>query len=115
MVRQAETHGLSGPAIFHHYMKRLSQRGWAQFSVEHLDTAAGYARSEGWPFRLRSGAREPGWRRGLYMFEGWLEGALGYIMAGGSNRAAVKVSRGSGRRGFGEVLNSNQARIRQFG
>jgi hypothetical protein len=84
-AREAETHGLSGPAIFHHYMKRLSQRGWAQFSVEHLDTAAGYARVRvGHSVFVAERGSQAG-REVCYMFEGWLEGALGYIMTAKGN------------------------------
>src|SRR5215468_3743856 len=32
-AKESVTHGLQGVAVFHHYMKRLSQRGWAQFTV----------------------------------------------------------------------------------
>jgi hypothetical protein len=79
-AKEAETHGLSGAAIFHHYMRRLSQRGWAQFSVEHLDPAAGYARVrvDHSVFVAEHGSHAN--RKVCYMFEGWLEGALGYIM-----------------------------------
>ena len=42
--QEARTHGLAGVEVFHHYMKRLSQRGWAQFKVEScLDHARGNA------------------------------------------------------------------------
>jgi predicted hydrocarbon binding protein len=79
-AREAETHGLSGAALFYHYMKRLSQRGWAQFSVEHLDAAAGYARVRvGHSVFVAERGRQAR-RKVCYMFEGWLEGALGYIM-----------------------------------
>ena len=42
--REAEHHGLSGEDVFRHYMRRLSQRGWAQFRVVELDGASGRAR-----------------------------------------------------------------------
>ena len=84
-AREAETHALSGAEVFHHYMKRLSQRGWAQFSVEHLDPAAGYARvrAEHSVFVAERGSQAG--RKVCYMFQGWLEGALGYIMTVGGN------------------------------
>ena len=31
--KEAECHGLSGVAVFEHYMKRLSQRGWGLFEI----------------------------------------------------------------------------------
>jgi len=42
--REAATHGLAGVAVFHHYMKRLSQRGWGRFKVQAVDAAASTAR-----------------------------------------------------------------------
>ena len=40
---QAKLHGLSGMDVFHHYLKRLSQRGWGKFSLIEADPAAGTA------------------------------------------------------------------------
>ena len=58
--KEAARHGLEGLAVFHHYMQRLSQRGWAQFSVESVDPPAGAARVRA-PFcicvRSRNGCR----------------------------------------------------------
>jgi hypothetical protein len=89
-AREAETHGLSGAAIFYHYMKRLSQRGWAQFSVERLDTAAGYARVrvDHSVFVAERGSQAR--RKVCYMFEGWLEGAVEYIMTTEDNPQQLK-------------------------
>jgi predicted hydrocarbon binding protein len=42
--KEAVTHGISGVEVFFHYMKRMSQRGWGQFTVEEIDSAAGTAR-----------------------------------------------------------------------
>ena len=84
-------HGLSGAAtIFYHYMKRLSQRGWAQFSVERLDTAAGYARVrvDHSVFVAERGSQAR--RKVCYMFEGWLEGAVEYIMTTEDNPQQLK-------------------------
>lgn len=79
-AKEAETHGLSGAAIFHHYMKRLSQRGWAQFAVECLDLSSGYARVRA-DHSVFVAEHGPGaGRKVCYMFEGWLEGALGYVI-----------------------------------
>ena len=89
-AREAETHSLRGAAIFKHYMKRLSQRGWAQFSVEHLDAAAGYARVRVGHsvFVAERGSQVK--RKVCYMFEGWLEGALEYIMTTEGNPLQLK-------------------------
>ena len=66
-------------------MKRLSQRGWAQFSVDHLDPAAGCARvrADHSVFVAERGSQAR--RKVCYMFQGWLEGALGYIMTAEGN------------------------------
>ena len=77
--KQAVVHGLEGIAVFHHYMKRLSQRGWAQFSVEAVDPAAGTAtvRVRNSVFVSEAG-RDAG-RKVCYMFLGWLVGSLEYV------------------------------------
>jgi hypothetical protein len=77
--KEAARHGLSGIDVFHHYMKRLSQRGWAQFSVESVDPQSGHAR-----VRVRNSVfvseygRDAG-RKVCYMFLGWLVGSLEYV------------------------------------
>ncbi len=77
--QEAATHGLAGIDVFHHYMKRISQRGWGQFTVESVDPATGRAR-----MRLRHSVfvselgRDAG-RRVCYMFLGWLVGSLEYV------------------------------------
>ena len=77
--KEAAHHGLAGIDVFHHYMKRLSQRGWAQFTVESVDSNTGNAR-----VRLRNSVfvseygKDAG-RRVCYMFLGWLVGSLEYV------------------------------------
>lgn len=41
--KEAECHGIHGAAVFEHYMKRLSQRGWGLFETQKLDLDTGYA------------------------------------------------------------------------
>ena len=79
-AKESETHGLGGAEVFYHYMKRLSQRGWAQFSVETLDVAAGYAmvRVDHSVFAAEYGSEIR--RKVCYMYQGWMEGALNYIV-----------------------------------
>ncbi len=76
--KEAALHGLSGGAVFEHYMKRLSQRGWGLFTIEHLDIDLGEAR-----VRLDHSAfvYEYGKvnRKVDYMFTGWFAGALDQI------------------------------------
>ena len=42
--KESVKHRLGGGAVFLHYMKRISQRGWGQFTVESFDEATGFAR-----------------------------------------------------------------------
>lgn len=76
--KEAKTHGLKGVEIFHHYMKRLSQRGWGQFRVEAVDPHTGRARV------LVSNSVFVGGHEGLsgercYMFRGWFPGSLEFV------------------------------------
>ncbi|GGB48780.1 hypothetical protein GCM10011502_22550 [Oceanisphaera marina] len=76
--KEAECHGLSGDAVFEHYMKRLSQRGWGLFSIENLDIAAGTARIrlDHSAFVYQYGKVD---RMVDYMFTGWFAGAIDQI------------------------------------
>ncbi|MBM7455872.1 hypothetical protein HNR62_001751 [Oceanisphaera litoralis] len=78
--KEAECHGLSGDAVFEHYMKRLSQRGWGLFSIENLDIAAGTARVrlDHSAFVYQYGKVD---RMVDYMFTGWFAGAVDQIAA----------------------------------
>jgi hypothetical protein len=75
--KEAATHGLSGEAVFHHYMKRLSQRGWGQFHVEKLDVKAGLARVQ---VRHSIFTVEKRNSKACYMFRGWFPGALEFVL-----------------------------------
>jgi predicted hydrocarbon binding protein len=72
---ESRTHGLQDAEVFHHYMKRLSQRGWGQFTVESVEPATGRARVcvANSAFVL---AHDGAPRRTCYMFRGWFAGAL---------------------------------------
>lgn len=83
--KEAETHGLSGFEVFRHYMRRISQRGWGQFSVERLDEASGAAAVrvdhsifvEARGQQIADGEAVKGAPGNLcYMFAGWFPGAL---------------------------------------
>jgi predicted hydrocarbon binding protein len=74
--KEAVKHGLRGTDVFRHYMKRISQRGWGQFTVERLDEATGEGR-----VRLDHSIYvcHPGQKSGgglCYAFAGWFPGAL---------------------------------------
>jgi predicted hydrocarbon binding protein len=74
--KEARTHGLKGIAVFHHYMKRLSQRGWAQFEVKSVDEATGVARVH---VRHSVFAAEKTGGKACYMFRGWFPGSLEFV------------------------------------
>jgi len=78
--QEAQCHGLSGVAVFEHYMKRLSQRGWGLFEIEHIDLERGTA-----SIRLRHSAfvyvYGKAQRKVDYMFTGWFAGAMDQILA----------------------------------
>src|SRR6516225_12281646 len=42
--KEAEKHGISGMAVFEHYLKRLSQRGWGLFDIVEADPSTSHAR-----------------------------------------------------------------------
>src|SRR5690349_6799680 len=73
--KEAVTHGLSGIDVFRHYIKRISQRGWGQFTVEHVDerTGAAQVRLDHSIFVCEEGKAG---RRICYMFAGWFPGSL---------------------------------------
>lgn len=85
---EAKTHGLRGIAILHHYLGRLSQRGWARFTVESADVQAPHAlvRVEHSAFCLhlgKTGKRECG------MFAGSLAGSLAWCAGDAGVEASV--------------------------
>jgi predicted hydrocarbon binding protein len=84
---EAKKHALEGVAIFHHYMKRLSQRGWGQFRVESIEPPAGRAR-----VRVHHSvfATEKG-EKACYMFRGWFPGALEFVAQSGRELTSTEV------------------------
>jgi predicted hydrocarbon binding protein len=76
--KEARHHGLKDVEVFHHYMKRLSQRGWGQFTVESLEPASGRGR-----VRVNHSVfvleHQGAPRKACYMFRGWFPGALEYV------------------------------------
>lgn len=77
--KESARHGLSGIDVFHHYMKRLSQRGWAQFKVESVDEATGHAKVRLQHSVFVSEFGKDAGRKVCYMFLGWLVGSLEYV------------------------------------
>jgi hypothetical protein len=75
---EAKTHGLAPEATFRHYFKRLSQRGWGQFSVERLGRDGGALSLRNSVFALE--ARGKATRPVCYMFEGFVTGAFRFLL-----------------------------------
>lgn len=77
--KEAECHGIEGVAVFEHYMKRLSQRGWGLFQIEQIDLDKGTAQ-----VRLKHSAFVYVYgkvnRKVDYMFTGWFAGAMDQIL-----------------------------------
>jgi predicted hydrocarbon binding protein len=75
-AKESVTHGLRGLDVVRHYITRISQRGWGQFALEHVDEASGASR-----IRLQHSvyvceqAPAPG-RCLCYGFAGWFAGGL---------------------------------------
>lgn len=89
---EARAHGLKGGDVFHHYMRRLSQRGWGRFAVESVAPAAGRARISvvNSVFVLAQAVSgEPVPRSTCYMFRGWFAGALEFVCTQLGQRLAL--------------------------
>lgn len=80
--KEAATHDLAGIDVFHHYMKRLSQRGWARFTVEAIDAKAGRARVRVDNSVFVAEAKADAGRPVCYAFLGWFTGSLEYVCHG---------------------------------
>lgn len=74
-VLEAKTHRLRDVAVFHHYLKRLSQRGWGQFTIDAVDlkAATGRVRVNNSAFALQLGRTG---RKECAMFSGSFAGCL---------------------------------------
>jgi hypothetical protein len=77
---EAKTHGLAAEPTFRHYFKRLSQRGWGQFSVDRLDATEGRGeisiRNSVFTLGAQNGSTPPL----CYMFEGFMTGAFRFLL-----------------------------------
>ena len=77
--QQAATLGLAGIDVFHHYMRRLSERGWGQFDGSAIDpeSRTGTVRVRHSCFVEHVDPTAAG--RRCYMFAGWPAGALAWV------------------------------------
>ena len=96
--QEAATHGLEGEAVFRHYMRRLSQRGWGRFTVEELSPGVGSARVrvEHSCFVYHLGNERPAADALCYMFAGWFPGALAWVAQNGVAKNGVAKNTGTG-------------------
>ena len=77
--KEAAFHGLSGEQVFWHYLKRLSQRGWAQFTVLSVEPDGARARVRvDHSIFVRESPPSAG-RKVCYMFRGWFAGSLEWV------------------------------------
>ena len=76
---ESVTHHLTGLEVFYHYMNRISQRGWGQFTVMSLDANNGSSdiRLEHSIFVEHCGS-DAG-RNLCYMYSGWFAGSLEWV------------------------------------
>jgi predicted hydrocarbon binding protein len=79
---QAELHGISGIEVFHHYLDRLSKRGWGKFTLIEADAKTGSARTRLDHSAIAAGFGKEG-RCVCYMFDGAFAAAMDWI---GDNR-----------------------------
>jgi len=76
--KEAHKHGISGMAVYEHYLKRLSQRGWGLFSIVRADPATSTARIH--VCHSSFVLAQPGKHGRLcYMFAGWFAGAMDWV------------------------------------
>lgn len=76
--KEAQRHGISGMAVFEHYLKRLSQRGWGIFSMVEADPGMSRARID-LHHSLFVLAQPDTRGRLCYMFAGWFAGAMDWV------------------------------------
>jgi predicted hydrocarbon binding protein len=76
--KESAQHGLKGMDVFEHYLKRLSQRGWGQFSFVSHDAPNVRAtiRLDNSSFVLQQPQAKG---RLCYMFAGWFAGAMDWV------------------------------------
>ena len=88
---EAKTHGLEPEATFRHYFKRLSQRGWGQFSIESLAPSEGLGRIDlkNSVFVLEAAGRNE--HPLCYMFEGFITGAFRFLLEASRGAAAIRA------------------------
>lgn len=85
---ESATHAFSPEQTFRHYFHRLSQRGWGQFTIDLLDPARPQANFSLAHSVFALECKQPSDRPVCYMFEGFMTGALRYLL-GADNGTAI--------------------------
>jgi hypothetical protein len=88
---ESRTHGFAAEQTFRHYFQRLSQRGWGQFQIDELDLQRGHCSMNLAHSVFALERREPAAFPVCYMFEGFLTGALRYLL-GRSDDANIECA-----------------------
>jgi len=88
MGGEARTHGIRDVDVFRHYLKRMSQRGWGQFTIDSvdLDVPTAQVRVSNSAFGLQLGKTG---RRECAMFAGSFAGGLEWAVADTGRAVAV--------------------------
>ena len=89
--KEAAYHRLRGLDVFHHYMRRLTQRGWGQFKPEDIDLDAGRALIRVDNSAFVDDARRGSGRRLCYMFAAWFERSLEYAAAAVGKKLSLRA------------------------
>jgi predicted hydrocarbon binding protein len=78
--QQAKTFGISGLAVFEHYLERLTARGWGQFRLENFDAERVSTeitlRNSIYALETENRVDHPV----CYMFEGFFAGGMKYVL-----------------------------------
>lgn len=77
---EARTHGLGPEAVFRHYLKRLSQRGYGRLALSVLDAPAGIAAVTVHHSAFALGYGPEAGRPVCAMFEGSFAGAMRHVL-----------------------------------
>jgi predicted hydrocarbon binding protein len=85
--REAKTHNLEGMKVFEHYLARISQRGWGQFSFTAASAVTGIAdiKLTHSAFALAEPKSEG---KVCTMFSGWFAGAMDWGTGSAANERA---------------------------
>ena len=89
--KDAKSLGLSGMAVFEHYLEHLSHGAWGRFSLVKVDPVAVDAeiRLDHSPFVLAQG--ETCAAKHCHMFSGWFAGAMDWVRENADEASVAKA------------------------